>query len=58
MDLNDIRSWYTVVIFVVFIGIFAWAWSSKRKRDFHDAAHLPLNEPEYPREQQNKENGS
>lgn len=58
MDMNDFRSWYTVVVFAVFIGIFIWAWSGKRKRDFHEAAHLPLNEPEYPREQQNKENGS
>ncbi len=55
MDLNDIRSWYTVVLFVVFIGIWAWAWSSKRKRDFTEAANLPLNEPEFPRTEKMKE---
>jgi len=58
MDMNDVRSWYTLVVFGVFIGIVIWAWSSKRKKDFNEAAHLPLNEPEYPRAQQNKENGS
>lgn len=55
MDMNDVRSWYTVVVFVVFIGIFLWAWSGKRKRDFDEAAHLPLNEPEQPRDDKNKE---
>lgn len=51
MDLNDIRSWYTVIMFVVFIGIVVWAWSSKRHKAFSEAANLPLNEPETPREE-------
>lgn len=55
MDLNDIRSWYTVVLFIVFIGIWIWAWSSKRKADFNEAANLPLNEPDYPQEEKMKE---
>jgi cytochrome c oxidase cbb3-type subunit 4 len=55
MDLNDIRSWYTVVLFVVFIGIWIWAWSSKRKTDFNEAANLPLNEPDFPQEEEKKE---
>ena len=33
---------WTVVLFVVFIGIIAWAWSSKRKKRFDEAAQLPL----------------
>ncbi len=48
MDLNEIRSWYTVVLFAVFIGIFLWAWSSRNKSRFHEAAHLPFNEVEHP----------
>ena len=48
MDLNDIRSWYTVVLFSVFIGIVIWAWSSKSKRRFHEASQLPFNEVEHP----------
>ncbi|MGD8547569.1 MAG: cbb3-type cytochrome c oxidase subunit 3 [Thiohalophilus sp.] len=58
MDMNDVRSWYTVVMFVVFIGIVFWAWSGKRKRDFNEAAHLPLNEPEHPRDENKKETAS
>ena len=50
MDLNDIRSGYTVVLFVVFIGIVIWAWSGKSKRRFHEASQLPFNEVEHPRE--------
>ncbi len=54
MDLNDIRAWYTLVLFVTFIGIWAWAWSSKRKARFDEAARLPLEEPETPRTDKNK----
>ncbi|MDX1823600.1 MAG: cbb3-type cytochrome c oxidase subunit 3 [Thiohalomonadales bacterium] len=54
MDINDIRSWYTVVMFVVFIGIVLWAWSGKTKRRFNEAAQLPFNEPEYPLDDKNK----
>ena len=48
MDLNEIRSWYTVVLFAVFIGIVLWAWSGKTKRRFNDASQLPFNEVEHP----------
>lgn len=53
MDINDIRSWHTVLMFAVFIGIVLWAWSGKRRKDFEDAANLPLNEPEQPRSDNN-----
>ncbi|UCE89296.1 MAG: cbb3-type cytochrome c oxidase subunit 3 [Pseudomonadota bacterium] len=49
MDINDIRAWYTVIMFAVFAGIVWWAWSGKQKRRFHEAARLPFNEPEHPR---------
>lgn len=42
MDINDLRSWHTVAMFVIFIGIIAWAWSKKRKKSFDDAANLPF----------------
>ena len=54
MDINDIRSWYTVVMFVVFIGIVLWAWSHKTKRRFDEAAQLPFNESEHPLDDKNK----
>lgn len=44
MDINDLRSAMTVVMFVVFLGIVFWAYSSKRKRAFDEAARLPFDE--------------
>ena len=42
MDLSVFHSIWTVALFVLFIGIWAWAWSSKRKPGFDAAARLPL----------------
>ena len=36
------HSVWTVVMFVLFIGIIFWAWSAKRKKQFDEAARLPL----------------
>lgn len=55
MDINDIRSWYTVVLFAVFIGIFIWAWSSKSKRRFDEASQLPFKEVEHPLDAKSKD---
>ena len=56
IDLIDIRAIYSVIMFVLFIGIFLWAWSVKRKDRFHEAAHLPLNEPEFPKSHSDSNN--
>lgn len=48
MDINDLRSWHTVVLFTTFIGIVLWAWSGKSKSRFHEASQLPFNEVEHP----------
>lgn len=48
IDINDFRSWYTVVLFAVFIGIVWWAYSGKTKRRFNEASQLPFNEVEKP----------
>ncbi len=37
-----IHSIWTVVVLVIFLGIVAWAWSGRRKRDFDEAANLPF----------------
>ena len=42
MDINDLRSIATVFVFVAFIGICVWAYSSKRKQRFDEAANLPF----------------
>lgn len=42
MDINDLRSLFTVLAFVCFIGIVWWAFSSRRKQAYDEAAQLPL----------------
>jgi cytochrome c oxidase cbb3-type subunit 4 len=42
MDLNDLRSLTTVLMFVAFIGIVVWAWAGKRRDSFDAAAQLPF----------------
>ncbi len=44
MDINLMRSIWTVVLFAVFLGIVWWAWSGRRKSDFEAAARLPLDD--------------
>ena len=34
----------TAVLIVLFLGIVGWAYSSRRRDDFADAARLPLTE--------------
>lgn len=41
-----IHSLWTVILFVVFIGIVAWAYSGRRKKDFDEAARLALDDDE------------
>ena len=44
MDLPTLRGLSTLLLMLTFIGIVAWAWSGKRKKDFDEAARLPLDE--------------
>jgi len=44
MDINEFRGLITAVTMIAFLGICAWAWSSKRKKDFESVADLPLEE--------------
>ena len=44
MDINAIRTSITVLAMLAFLGIVAWAWSSRRRADFDAAARLPLDE--------------
>jgi len=40
------HSIWTVLVFIVFIGIIFWAYSGKRKKDFDEAARLALDDDE------------
>ncbi len=42
----SIHAWWTAALFVTFIGIIIWAYSSTRKEDFEEAARLPLDDDE------------
>jgi cytochrome c oxidase cbb3-type subunit 4 len=42
MEINDLRSIYTVISLLVFVGIVAWAWSNRNKASFDEAAQLPF----------------
>jgi cytochrome c oxidase cbb3-type subunit IV len=44
MDSSTTQSALTVIMFLLFIGIVAWAWSGKRKSPFDAAAQLPFKE--------------
>ncbi|MDY0250325.1 MAG: cbb3-type cytochrome c oxidase subunit 3 [Pseudomonas sp.] len=44
MDIGTLRGLGTVLIFVAFIGLVFWAYSSKRKDSFTEAAMLPFSD--------------
>lgn len=49
MDINILRSLVTAFSFVLFIGIFVWAYRPERKTGFDEAAHLPFATEQEPR---------
>ncbi|MFW9594825.1 MAG: cbb3-type cytochrome oxidase subunit 3 [Macromonas sp.] len=42
MDINDVRIVVTLTSFVLFIGIWGWAWSKRNQASFDEAAQLPF----------------
>ena len=42
MSVNDLRIAVTIVSFLAFIGVFAWAWSRRNRSRFDEAARLPF----------------
>ena len=42
MDQGVIGSIFTVIVFVSFVGIVLWAFSSRNKKKFDEAANLPF----------------
>lgn len=43
-----ILSVWTVIVTILFTGIAAWAWSSKNKARFEEAARIPLDDDDSP----------
>jgi cytochrome c oxidase cbb3-type subunit IV len=48
MDINDLRSLFTVLVFVTFVGIVWWAYSARQTSLFDEAARLPLDDDDSP----------
>jgi cytochrome c oxidase cbb3-type subunit 4 len=48
VDLNDLRSIVTVLGFLCFLGICAWAYSKHAKSGFDEAARMPLTDDDPP----------
>ena len=46
MDINDLRGLSTLFLMVSFIGLCFWAYSSKRKLTFDEAANYPFADEE------------
>ena len=46
MDAGFLHGVWTAALLAVFAAIVVWAWSGRRKRDFDEAARLPLEEDE------------
>ena len=46
MNFGLIQSIWTIIVMVVFIGIFIWAWSSGRKNIFDEASRIPMDDDE------------
>ncbi len=42
MSFTFIQSIWTIVVMITFLGIVVWAFSSKRKSAFDEAARLPF----------------
>lgn len=42
MDINDLRGISTALLMIAFLAMTIWAYSSKRKRSFDEAANLPF----------------
>jgi cytochrome c oxidase cbb3-type subunit 4 len=51
MDINDIRAAITLLAFVTFIGIVAWAYHRKSRSRFDEAARLPFADDTVPADQ-------
>lgn len=54
MDIGTVRGLITAILFVAFIALVFWAYSSRRKADFDKLARMPLEDDPPAREQGSK----
>ena len=48
MDINDLRSLFTVLGLASFVGIVWWVYSGRRGAAFEQAARIPLDDDDRP----------
>lgn len=51
--MSSVQAFWTVIAFVLFIGIVIWAFSSKRQQEFHEASMLAFDEVDMDKLEQN-----
>lgn len=44
MDIGTLRGLGTILVFIAFVGVVIWAYNSKRKKGFDEAANLPFSD--------------
>jgi cytochrome c oxidase cbb3-type subunit 4 len=44
VDIGTVRGLITAALFVAFVALIFWAYSSRRKADFDELARMPLEE--------------
>jgi cytochrome c oxidase cbb3-type subunit 4 len=44
MTTGDLQSLITLITFLTFVGIVGWAYSSRRRQAFSEAASIPLDD--------------
>lgn len=55
MEYGTFRGIVTLVILVLFVGIVVWAYSSRRKKQFDEAANLVFDDDETSEKSKNQE---
>jgi cytochrome c oxidase cbb3-type subunit 4 len=50
MDYGTLQGILTIIVMATFVGIFAWAYSSRRHKQFDEAANLVFSDDEKPQE--------
>lgn len=50
MDIQTLRIAITVTAFILFVGIWLWAWSARQRPRFEEAARIPFDDDELPRD--------
>jgi cytochrome c oxidase cbb3-type subunit IV len=58
MDMGTVRGLLTAILLVLFIGLVAWTWSRKRKKEYDEAAQMPLDDDDKPMTDTNRKGQS